>query len=74
MILIFKNSNKLHFRGIHTTVTKILVIITSAKGKEMHITWEGKGLVLSTRNQLVPHEGDWPGRECREREEIVSIL
>lgn len=42
MILIDKNNSKLHFRGIYATITKILFIITSAKGKGMQRTHHGK--------------------------------
>lgn len=42
MILIFKNNSKLYFRGIYATITKILLIITSAKGKGMQCTHHGK--------------------------------
>lgn len=42
MILIFKNNSKLHFRGIYATITKILSIITSAKGKGTQCTHHGK--------------------------------
>lgn len=38
MILIIKNNSKLHFRGIYATITKILFIIISAKGKGTQYT------------------------------------
>lgn len=42
MILILKINSKLHFRGIYATITKILFIITSAKGKGTQRTHHGK--------------------------------
>lgn len=69
MILIVKNNSKLHFRGIYATITKILFIITSAKGKGMQHTHHGKAKgsfyprEISLCYMIGDHQGEGAQRE-----------
>lgn len=75
MILIFKSNSKLHFRGIYATITKILFIIISAKGKGTQRIHHGKakGSFYPRGICLCHMKGTSQGGGAQ-REELVSML